>query len=190
MFFRGVYDYLSNFYNSPIEVEIEGKTYTFQCVEAAFQAHKCPERAEEFVSMYGAQAKKHGRKVPLRSDWNDIKLDVMKKCCEIKFQNTALANHLYYETDFIAEDNTWHDTYWGRCNGIGENHLGKILMKIKNEHFQKMFGLTMDPKLFNVLYIYQHDADIYRCTLENIYHGDLAKFINEEAPKLDYPDIL
>lgn len=33
----------------------------------------------------------------------------------------------------IVEENSWRDTYWGVCKGVGENHLGKILMKIRDE---------------------------------------------------------
>ena len=33
----------------------------------------------------------------------------------------------------LIEGNEWGDTFWGTCDGIGENHLGKILMRIRNE---------------------------------------------------------
>jgi hypothetical protein len=33
----------------------------------------------------------------------------------------------------LIEDNDWDDTYWGVCNGAGENNLGKLLMKIRAE---------------------------------------------------------
>lgn len=33
----------------------------------------------------------------------------------------------------LIEGNSWGDTFWGECNGIGENNLGKILMKIRKE---------------------------------------------------------
>jgi predicted NAD-dependent protein-ADP-ribosyltransferase YbiA (DUF1768 family) len=32
----------------------------------------------------------------------------------------------------LIEGNWWGDTYWGVCNGVGENHLGKLLMKIRD----------------------------------------------------------
>ena len=32
----------------------------------------------------------------------------------------------------LIEGNTWNDTYWGVCNGRGQNHLGKILMKVRS----------------------------------------------------------
>ena len=33
----------------------------------------------------------------------------------------------------LVEDNWWGDKFWGVCNGEGENHLGKLLMKIRDE---------------------------------------------------------
>jgi predicted NAD-dependent protein-ADP-ribosyltransferase YbiA (DUF1768 family) len=31
-------------------------------------------------------------------------------------------------TSELIEDNNWHDTFWGVCNGVGANKLGEILM--------------------------------------------------------------
>ena len=33
----------------------------------------------------------------------------------------------------LEETNKWGDTFWGVCNGVGSNHLGKILMKVRDE---------------------------------------------------------
>jgi predicted NAD-dependent protein-ADP-ribosyltransferase YbiA (DUF1768 family) len=33
----------------------------------------------------------------------------------------------------LVEGNYWGDTFWGVCNGKGENHLGKILMRVRKE---------------------------------------------------------
>jgi predicted NAD-dependent protein-ADP-ribosyltransferase YbiA (DUF1768 family) len=33
----------------------------------------------------------------------------------------------------LVEGNWWNDTFWGVCNGVGENNLGKLLMKIRAE---------------------------------------------------------
>ena len=67
--FRGAYDFLSNFYPAPI-------TYNglvFQNNEAAFQAAKCPERSAEFCFLNPSEAKRLGRRVKLRNDWDQIK---------------------------------------------------------------------------------------------------------------------
>ena len=133
MIFRGKYWFLSNMYESPITMKIDDVPYTFTCVEAAFQAHKCPERAEEFVGINGFDAKKLGRKVALRSDWESIKEHVMLDILRAKFQDKRLAKMLCGINEPIVEDNTHGDTYWGKCNGQGKNRLGILLEMVKSE---------------------------------------------------------
>ena len=133
MVFRDKYWFLSNMYKSPITMKIDGETYTFTCVEAAFQAHKCPERADEFVGIDGFEAKKQGRKVALRSDWESIKENVMLNILRVKFQNERLAEMLRNVSEPIVEDNKHGDTYWGKCNGYGKNRLGILLEMVKAE---------------------------------------------------------
>lgn len=49
-------------------------------------------------------------------------------------QNRYLRNKLINTGDaYLKETNTWNDTFWGISNGIGQNHLGKILMQIREE---------------------------------------------------------
>lgn len=141
MLFRNEYFFLSNMYPSKISIPIvipgdkpHYETLTFSCVEAAFQAMKDPSRIKEFVKLDGYNAKKLGRTVKLRDDWNNIKNDIMKMLVRLKFeQNPDIYTKLLNVSGTICEDNTWHDTYWGKCNGVGENHLGKILMKIRDD---------------------------------------------------------
>ncbi len=129
--FRGKYYFLNNFYNA--EIIYENKHY--QNNEAAFQAMKCPERADDFRYLNGAEAKRLGRHVPLRSDWEKIKEKVMYEICLAKFtQNPELKKELLQTGDCeLIEGNSWNDTYWGVCNGYGKNKLGKILMQIRAE---------------------------------------------------------
>jgi ribA/ribD-fused uncharacterized protein len=132
MLFRDKFYFLSNMYPCTIKL---GK-YTFKCAEAAFQAAKCPQRINEFVNLNGFEAKKLGRTVQLRPDWNEKRLYFMEKIIRAKFnQNPDLAKRLCYISVHtpIVEDNTWNDTFWGVCNGKGENHLGKILMQVRLE---------------------------------------------------------
>jgi predicted NAD-dependent protein-ADP-ribosyltransferase YbiA (DUF1768 family) len=73
-----------------------------------------------------------GRSVKLRPDWESIKLDVMETAVRIKFTDPELAAKLIATGDEeLIEGNWWNDTFWGVCNGVGENHLGKILMKVR-----------------------------------------------------------
>lgn len=129
--FRDEYYYLSNFF--PTNITYCG--LSFRNNEAAFQALKCPERMAEFCDLNSSEAKRLGRHVPLRDDWEEIKDDVMYEICKAKFsQNLDLARKLISTGDAeLIEGNTWGDRVWGVCGGIGENRLGKILMRVRSE---------------------------------------------------------
>lgn len=129
--FQGEYRFLSNFFCAP--VTIFGHTYMNN--EAAFQAAKCPVRADEFTNLGPGDAKRLGRKVPLRGDWESVKKDIMYQIVRAKFeQNPGLKTKLLATGDAkLVEGNTWHDTIWGVCNGIGTNWLGEILMRVRSE---------------------------------------------------------
>lgn len=131
--FRGKYSFLSNFYEAP--VTYNGVTYKNN--EAAFQAQKCPSRAHEFSSLSPNIAKSLGRRILLRSDWEQIKEQVMYEICVAKFtQNPDLMSQLLQTEGIIEEGNYWHDTTWGvdLKTGQGHNKLGKILMRIREEN--------------------------------------------------------
>lgn len=125
--------FLSNFYESSIE--LDGIVY--RNAEAAYQAMKSNDNLVrvKFINLNGANAKALGKRIELRKDWNNIKLDIMYKIIKNKFtQNPTLTKLLVDTNDkVIIEGNTWGDTYWGMCKGKGENHLGKILMKVREE---------------------------------------------------------
>lgn len=131
--FRGKYWFLSNFYESSIEDE----NITYPTVEHYFQAQKTLNREEKLKiakATKPAKAKKIGRQVNLRKDWEDIKLQVMEKALRLKFQNPDLRKKLITTGDEeLVEGNPWGDRYWGVCNGSGKNKLGKLLMKIRKE---------------------------------------------------------
>jgi ribA/ribD-fused uncharacterized protein len=129
--FRGKYYFLSNFYETP--VTWNGLTYLNN--EAAFQSAKTFSDRECFTNLDPSSAKKLGRKVQLRSDWENVKDDVMYEICKAKFsQNTELKKRLLSTgNEHLEEGNTWGDKIWGTVNGIGENRLGKILMRIREE---------------------------------------------------------
>lgn len=124
--------FLSNFYESP--VKFEGLEY--KSVEAAFQSAKTT-RVEErmrFTYMDPSEAKQTGRRIYLRKDWEKVKDNVMYECLKDKFSNPDLRAKLLATGDEeLVEGNTWGDQYWGVCNGVGKNMLGKLLMKIRKE---------------------------------------------------------
>lgn len=128
MFFRNELYFLSNMY--PCKVGI------YKSAETAFQACKIADKAERikiFKDLDGYQAKKLGRHVNIRSDWNDIRVAVMYAVLQQKFKDPKLMTQLRAIEGYIQEDNTWNDTFWGVCNGKGQNVLGQLLMKIRNE---------------------------------------------------------
>lgn len=131
--FVGRYEFLSNFY--PTTITYNG--LVFSSAEAAFQAQKCTDlRVQmQFQAMSPRQAKALGRKITLRPDWEEVKLDIMHEILQAKFsQNNNLAVRLL-ETypAYLEEGNTWGDTFWGVCNGVGQNQLGCLLMKVRSE---------------------------------------------------------
>lgn len=131
MFFRNEYWFLSNMY--PCKIRVNG--LEFECAEACFQSFKTEDKEarKAFQKINGFEAKKLGRKVNLRSDWNKIRLEVMFRVVNAKFrQNPELYKLLKKVDGLIVEDNTWNDRFWGKCNGVGQNNLGVILMAIRD----------------------------------------------------------
>ena len=133
--FRDEYFFLSNFY--PVEIKLDGIVYPN--AEAAFQAQKTldvEERRKFSMLKNPVQAKRLGRKVKLRDDWEEVKLDIMTEIVSQKFlQHPHLIEMLLQTGDEeLVEGNKWGDRFWGVCKGKGENHLGKILMKIRDAY--------------------------------------------------------
>jgi hypothetical protein len=130
--FVGVYGFLSNFWYC--NIRFEGKTY--RSIEHAFQAAKTHDVAERETIrkiITPKEAKRYGRRVKLRKDWESVKLNIMEMLVEQKFKNPELRQWLLDTGDAeLIEGNSWYDTFWGKCNGVGENHLGRILMKVRN----------------------------------------------------------
>lgn len=80
------------------------------------------------------KAKRIGRLVQLREDWEDRKLDIMKKVLIQKFQIPELRKKLLATGDEeVVEGNFWNDIFWRVCKEKGENHLGKLLMSIREK---------------------------------------------------------
>ena len=133
--FDGEYDFLSNFYECPIL----WKGNLYRNSESIYQSYKTLDNVPfDFTKTTGSQAKKISKKLNVRPDWNKIKFDLMYEICQEKFnQNTDIAQKLMNTGDAILiEGNYWGDTYWGKCNGVGQNNLGKILMKIREKLFE------------------------------------------------------
>lgn len=137
--FKGKYRWLSNFYNSP--VTYNGITY--QNNEAAFQAQKTFDEniRLEFANLNPSEAKRKGRKVKLRSDWEEVKDKIMYEIVKAKFTQSEKLRNRLLNTGFeeLVEGTTgWHDNYWGNCECEkckhieGKNKLGQILMTVRD----------------------------------------------------------
>lgn len=132
--FSGEYRWLSNFYYAG--VFFEGRLYP--STEHAYQAAKTLSSAErEAVKLCKTcgQAKRLGQTVTVRPDWESVKLDVMYAVVWYKFANHDNLKKLLLATgdQHLIEGNTWRDYFWGVCGGRGENHLGRILMDVRNK---------------------------------------------------------
>mmetsp|Transcript_11170 Transcript_11170/g.27028 ORF Transcript_11170/g.27028 Transcript_11170/m.27028 type:complete len:538 (-) Transcript_11170:556-2169(-) len=131
--FKGLHDYLSNFY--PCSVTFEERTYP--SVEHAFQAAKSMDEGdrEHIASIKEPrEAKRAGKKVQLRPDWGTARVDIMKQLLMAKFtSDKELTDRLVATGDrHLEEGNTWNDKFWGVCNGQGENKLGVLLMEVRS----------------------------------------------------------
>jgi len=146
MTFRGKYAFLSNMHS--VDFEWDGRIY--HSSEAAFQSAKSrdPEVRDSFSGMTGVVAKREGKKVNLRGDWESVKVDIMEDIVRAKFsQNPDLAKKLIETGDMeLVEGNRWHDTFWGvdAVTGKGENNLGIILMKIREELGGEDYLITIE----------------------------------------------
>lgn len=146
--FRGEYRFLSNFFLVPIEYQ----GYVYPSTEHAYQAMKVPEEFRNPFRGLGqsrltpGMAKRLGTQIVMDEnttvelleswtrDWNSKKLSIMCELLEIKFApGTELREKLdATKGKLLVEGNHWGDTFWGVCNGKGENHLGILLMNIRD----------------------------------------------------------
>lgn len=131
--FNGKYGFLSNFYAAV--VYLDGVEYA--TVEHAYQAAKTAdpeERRQVQLATTPGIAKKLGKHVTKREDWDDVKIGIMRTLVEQKFQHTELREKLLStENEELIEGNWWGDVFWGMCKGKGRNELGKILMQVRKD---------------------------------------------------------
>ena len=130
------YGILSNF--SPHGVEMAGQWWP--TVEHYFQGQKFgnAEYVEKIrTATNPKQAKSLGRsrKFPIRTDWEEVKDEIMYQACLKKFQTHKEVKELLLSTgDEELIENAPSDYYWG-CGktGTGQNKLGQILMRVRAE---------------------------------------------------------
>lgn len=129
------YGFLSNFHWC--SVMFEGVIYPSS--EHAYQAAKTTDLLERFMVFLQDSpkaAKRYGHKLTLREGWNDsTRISIMTQILQDKFdRNPELASRLLETGNAtLIEGNNWGDTFWGVCRKQGTNHLGNILMKIRED---------------------------------------------------------
>jgi ribA/ribD-fused uncharacterized protein len=112
---------------------------TYPTVEHYFQAMKTldiEKRKEIAAAPTPGKAKRMGRQVQLRADWENIRYNVMTYAIRRKFEDSILREKLLATGNAeLIEGTTWHDNLWGRCScdkcsrTMSLNWLGHILMK-------------------------------------------------------------
>lgn len=133
--FKGKYAWLSNFYPCD-NITLHGIKYP--SVENAYQAAKTlnSEEREQFETCSSAQAKHLGKKITLREDWDEeCRLVTMMFLNFQKYYFNEDLKQKLLDTgeEELVEGNYWNDTFWGVCKGKGKNHLGLILMEIREQ---------------------------------------------------------
>lgn len=127
--FRGDFGFLSNFYESSIWYENE----RYASVEHAYQAAKSSDPETKKMIREAKTpgiAKRLGKSCQLAPDWESRSEKIMRDLIKLKFENPLLRAMLLATEDAeLIECNTWNDTRWGVCRGVGQNLLGKILME-------------------------------------------------------------
>jgi ribA/ribD-fused uncharacterized protein len=133
---EGEHRCFSNFFKAPIT--IDDKEY--RAVENYFQsqrfvgtdddyAEKIRNTANSVLCRAMGKSKEH----PARSDWDDVKNDIMFRGLLAKFQaHPELAATLEKTGDAVIEEENPADDYWGiGKDGKGANMMGKALMRVR-----------------------------------------------------------
>lgn len=138
--FSGEYRWLSNFWIAPMAVRdpyLE-RNIVVRSVEHGYQADKSTAVMSRLAILNAWEprdAKRIGRNTMLAADWDTYRFESMRYWIMKKFtQHENLCQKLLATgTAELIEINTWGDTFWGVCKGVGENHLGKTLMDVRSE---------------------------------------------------------
>lgn len=130
------YGFLSNFYHSPINIDgqiwptsehyYQAQKFVDPEIYSQIQQSKTPARAFELSREHKEQE---------RGDWFDIRLDVMRFIVAEKFSQNPLLTFKLIETgEATLTEHSHKDAFWGDGeDGLGNNHLGKILMAVRQK---------------------------------------------------------
>lgn len=131
--------YLSNFHL--VDIEYDGAVYPSS--EHAYMSAKSndagwKEFCQDRKNSCGV-VKKQSYSITLVENWDQLKFKVMYDVLKLKFvKGSLLADKLLSTGNQNLQEGNWHnDRIWGvdlKTNpNIGENHLGRTLMRIRDE---------------------------------------------------------
>lgn len=111
--------------------------FYWESIDVAFDYARVIDKsnAYRFLGLNSCQSKLLANSLPNVENWDSIKLDVMYELNKCKFlQNRDLMDRLCSTDYYLANNNSYGDSYWGIHNGVGKNYLGLILMLIRKEY--------------------------------------------------------
>ncbi len=133
---QGEYGCFSNFSRHP--VWLKGKSWPtsehyFQAQKFAGTTHEEDIRKAKTPGLAAQMGR--DRKRPLRRDWEAVKDGIMHEVVLAKFsQHADLKDVLLATGDAKLVEHTFNDSYWGDGgDGSGQNMLGQILMRVREE---------------------------------------------------------
>ena len=133
--FYGYEHPLSNFYLSSF---YDDNGLIYRSSEHYYQSRKSVDpavRAAIWAARSPALTKRMTKHIPIRSDWETIKVNVMMTALRYKFiQNESLKRYLLETGDKVLIENSLYDDFWGiGKDGVGRNQLGTCLMTVRQE---------------------------------------------------------
>lgn len=189
--FRDLYECFSNFYkHDKISIMLPYKKknallYKANNVETLFQAAKTNDHIfiqRTVNSEFPSEAKRIGRYVKLREDWEEIKEEVMMELIKKKLEVLPEFKKLLLEIPediIIAEFNTWNDCEWGVSSKTlkGKNKLGKILMELR-------YKIKLDKHYNSLKFIFEYEIEKIKSNYKKDLNQILDKLTNENLDKL------
>ena len=132
--FRGPYRWLSNF--EPCRVKLD-EPWDYISTEHAYMSLKSFDPAWKITCRDAPTPKEFralGQEVPLRPDWEAVKIECMNRVLKLKFVQEPFRSRLLATgSAHLQEGNRYHDKFWGvdLDTGEGANNLGRLIMAIR-----------------------------------------------------------
>lgn len=137
--FKDEHAFLGNRF--PCRLAWQGLAYG--SAETAFQASKCEDVTQRkvFANCSTDKAVQKGKELIPFPGWEESQLDVMESVLTAKFEQNPNLMKMLAETgnSLLTNGNNKQETFWGvdLYSWMGENNLGKIIMKIREKEIKK-----------------------------------------------------